>query len=234
MEKIKAHSEGFQIFVGLAGAALQLGLMISDYVEADDVFFGPIYLCFALALLLSARYAFLGPVQAALFFAVSGLQTVDTLNSFYGLGFAVVAALVLFRQGSFATRPTAKAVLLSAVGAGLFALPVLLIGKPGLGLAPAGISVGIYIFIVFGLAKGGEMSALAPRKMVLKLSDYKLSPREVGIVKARLGGRSVKELASDFGLAESTVRNAMSAAYHKLNVEGSEGLVALGERYRVE
>jgi DNA-binding CsgD family transcriptional regulator len=234
MEKLKVHSESFQVFVGCAGAALQVGLAITDYIEPDDVSFGPVYAAFALILLASARYAFLGPAQAVLFFAVCGLQTADTLNPFYGLGFAAIAVLVLFRRGNFSTRGTIKAAGASAVGISLFAIPILLLGKGGMAWLPVSICAAIYTALVFGLARSGELSSLVPKKRVLRLAEYKLLPREIRIVKARLGGRSVKELASDFGLAESTIRNALSFSYRKLNIDGAEDLMTLGERYRVE
>jgi DNA-binding CsgD family transcriptional regulator len=234
MEKLRAHSEGFQKFVGIVGAALQLGLMITDYAEPDDVFFGPVYLVFALVLLASARFAFLGPAQAALFFAVSGMQTADTLNSFYGMGFAIVAALVVFRRGWFVHRSVVKAIAITAIGWAFLVLPIVFSGKTPFAQSPAIISALIYGVLVVCLARSRDISAFAPRKRLLRLAEYKLTAREIRIVKARLGGQSVKELATGFGLAESTVRNALSFAYRKLKLNGSEDLMALGERYQVE
>ena len=163
MEKLKVHSESFQVFVGCAGAALQIGLLITDYIEPDDVFFGPVYAAFALILLASARFAFLGPAQAALFFAVCGMQTADTLNPFYGLGFAAIAILVLFRRGIFSTRATIKAAVASAVGISLFAVPILLLGKGGMAWLPVSICAAIYAALVFGLARSAS-SLPWPRK----------------------------------------------------------------------
>jgi len=60
---------------------------------------------------------------------------------------------------------------------------------------PAFISASIYTFLVFGLARSRFLSALAPKKPMFRLADYKLSKRESQVVKARLQGKTVKELA---------------------------------------
>jgi DNA-binding CsgD family transcriptional regulator len=68
----------------------------------------------------------------------------------------------------------------------------------------------------------------------LSLASFGLSPREREFALERIGGRSVKEIGSDHGVAASTVRNALSSAYRKLGITGSAELAALGATYKVE
>lgn len=66
-----------------------------------------------------------------------------------------------------------------------------------------------------------------PRRKV-SLKEEALSEAEQAYVKATvLAGRSYKEVAFDFGVSESTVRNTLSRAYKKLGVADHAGLMAL-------
>jgi DNA-binding CsgD family transcriptional regulator len=69
---------------------------------------------------------------------------------------------------------------------------------------------------------------------ILKLASHGLSAREQEIVRGFLGGKSMKTLAWEYGLAYSTVRNALCSAYKKLGISGSVELAALGAKYNVE
>jgi DNA-binding CsgD family transcriptional regulator len=234
MKQINIHNEGFQKIVGGVGALLQIGFIVSDFAEPEEISFAPIFLVFALLFLASARFVFLGAIQAALFFALAGLQTIDSQNSFYGLGFAAIAVFIVFRRGWFVRNPVAKALFVSVTGVVLLVSPIAFSGKPPTSLVAAIICASIYTVLVFGLAKGRFLSSLSPKKRVLRLTDFKLTQREMKLVKARLAGRSVKELACDNGIAASTVGNALWSAYHKLGLEGMDELLVLGERYHLE
>lgn len=234
MKKIISRNAGLQRGFGFVGALIQAGLVIADCAEPDETFFSPIYLLFAILFVATAFLSFLGPLQAALFLGLSAVETVSSLNSLYGLGFASVGAIILFRRGWFFRRPMAKAPAIAAIGCASLVLPVLFSGKPPVALAPAFISAAVYAILVFGLARRRFLSALAPKKPVLRLSSHGLSARERQVVKARILGKTVKELAVENGLAVSTVRNALASACRKLGIRGREDLLALGERYRIE
>ena len=234
MKESKISNEKLQKVFGRVGALIQVGLLIADYAEPEGMDFCPVYLAFALLFLVSARFAFHGLLQAGLFFALAGQQTVASQNSFYGLAFAIVAVLIMFRGGWFLHKTMGRAIPVAAVGSALLIVPIVALNKTPIALAPAFISAAIYSILVFGLAKGRCLSALAPKKRLLRLSDFNLTKREMQAVKAHLQGTTIKEFAYENGIVESTVRNALSLSYHKLGIQGCEELMALGERYRVE
>jgi DNA-binding CsgD family transcriptional regulator len=234
MEGVNNHNVGFQRVLGGVGALLQAGLMLSDYAEFETDTPDPVYLAFALLFLASALFAVLGPLQAALFFGLSALQTAHSLDPFYGLGFAVVAAFIVFRRGWFFRHRLIKASIIAATGSATLILPILASGKPPMALAPACVSAAIFSILVIGLAKGRVLSAFMPRKPLVRLASYNLTKRECQVIKARILGKTVKELALENGLAVSTVRNALAKGCHKLGIEGRETLMALGENFRVE
>jgi DNA-binding CsgD family transcriptional regulator len=234
MKNMNTHNEGLQRGFGCIGVLIQVGLIVTDYAEPDDLFLSPIYFVFALLFMATALSAFFGPLQAALFFGLTAVETLSSLNSFYGLGFALAAVVILSRRGWFFRWPMIKAAIVAAVGCVSLIAPVAASDQSPINLVPAFISASIYTFLVFGLARSRFLSALAPKKPMFRLADYKLSKRESQVVKARLQGKTVKELAIENGLAVSTVRNTIANACHKLDIEGLEALITLGERFRVE
>jgi DNA-binding CsgD family transcriptional regulator len=231
---MKSGDAGLRKGFGLVGVLIQAGMAIADLAEPDELSSSPVHVLFALLFLATALVSFLGALQAALFFGLSAVETVSSLDSIYGLGFAAVGAIILFRRGCFVRRPMAKAPVVAGLGCAILALPILFSRKPAVSLAPALVSAAVFASLVFGLAGGRLLSAFAPAKPILSLADYRLGRRERQVVKARIQGKTVKEIAAENGLAVSTVRNALSTACRKLGIEGREALAALGERYRVE
>jgi DNA-binding CsgD family transcriptional regulator len=234
MNKSKFRIEGVQRAFGGFGALLQVGLWLAELAEPGLLVLGDVYLTFSLLFVASSLFAFMAPVQPLLFFFMSPLQTATTLNSYFGLAFAAVAAIIVFRRGWFFRRPILKAALTSFLGSAFLAMPIVLSGQPGIAHASALISALLFCFLVFGLASRRVLSGLAPKKPVLRLSSYNLNRRQRQIAKARISGKSVKEIASELCLAESTVRNALSITCRELGVPGTESLLALGEQFRVE
>jgi DNA-binding CsgD family transcriptional regulator len=234
MKAVNNHNEGFQRGLGGAGILLQAGWMLSDFAEFELASPSPVHMAFALLFLATALFAALGVLQAALFFGLCALQTASSLDSLYGLGFAVVGAIILFRRGWFCRHPLKKALIVAAMGCAALLAPILASGPSPLALAPACVSASLFAILVACLAKGRVLSAFAPKKPVLKLASYHLNRRECQVIKARLLGKTVKELALENGLAVSTVRNALATGCHKLGIEGRESLMALGESFRVE
>jgi DNA-binding CsgD family transcriptional regulator len=244
MKEMNTHNRGLQRAMGYMSSLVMLGLAGSESVEPSEsllmfwdssfaVSLSPIYLLFGLLFLATALFVSLGSVQVGILFLLSALQATQSSARLYGLGFALVAAVIGLRRGWFVRRPLAKAALVSAIGC-LSLLGPILASDAGLrAIAPALIGASVFVIFVFGLARGRVLSAFAPKKRVLRLADYKLSPRESLVVKLRLSGKSAKEIAIENGIALSTVRNALSLAYRKLGIEGCEALMAIGERYTV-
>jgi DNA-binding CsgD family transcriptional regulator len=233
MKDINIHNEGFQKVIGCIGALLQLGMTASDLAESEGTILAPIFLLSSLLFLATARFAFLGTAQATLFFGLSALLAVDGRNCFCALGFAVMGAFIVFRRGWFYINALPKAYFIAGIGCLIFIGPVVPEARP-IAQAPSLICAIVYSIVVFGLAKGRFLASLAPKKSLLKLADFKLTERESQVVRNHLLGRTVKEFACDNELAESTVRNNICSAYHKLGLGSREELRALGERYRVE
>jgi len=94
----------------------------------------------------------------------------------------------------------------------------------------------LYLFMA-ALSFAGAMIPLPPRPPIgaqkFSLSEHGLSPREKLFVFELLAGKTPKEIAADYGLAPSTVRNGMSQAVKKLGLSKSAELYALGAAYEI-
>lgn len=89
-------------------------------------------------------------------------------------------------------------------------------------------------FVPASLVRGPQMRALPTSGESLSLESFGLTPKERIYVLEFLGGKQIKEIASDHGVAASTVRNALSLAYKKLGISSKAELLALGAYYRIE
>jgi DNA-binding CsgD family transcriptional regulator len=201
--------------------------------ESAVVPLASVYLLFSVLFLASAILVSLGAVQVGFFFLLSALQATRSGARLYGLGFAIVAAILLLRRGWFFRRPKVKAVLVAGMGCGTLLGPIFMSGQGIRSLVPALIGAFVFVIIVLGLARGRFLSALAPKKGVLRLADFHLTAREISFVKSRIGGKSPKDIALECDVATSTVRNGLSMAYRKLEISGADELLAIGERYTV-
>lgn len=72
--------------------------------------------------------------------------------------------------------------------------------------------------------------APASRPQGLSLDAAALSERERAFAEALLAGRSVKEMAYESGVSESTVRNTLARAYKKLGVAGAKDFARIYSR----
>jgi DNA-binding CsgD family transcriptional regulator len=245
MKKLSTHNRDSRRVIGFVGSLTTLGFASSEYSESGAVFQffadeGPdipvlsIYLLFAALFLISAIFVSIGDIQAGLFFFLSALQSSQTATRHFGLGFSVVAAIILLRRGWFFHMPVLKTSITLAIGVLALVGPLLASGEGVRALPSVLIWTGVFVVIVVGLARSRYFSALAPKKRVLKLSDFHLTNREKIIVKMRIAGKSAKEIARENDVAPSTVRNVLSLSYHKLGINGGEDLMAMGERYTVE
>ena len=231
--------------MGYIASLTMLGLAGSESVEPSESILlmldGPVfdslsfvYLIFALCFLASAVFVSLGGIQAGLLFLLSALQSTLSSARLHGLGFALVAAVIILRRGWFYHRPMAKAVLVSGIGCLALIGPIFASARSFRALVPALIGASVFVIFVFGLARGRVLAACAPKKRVLRLADYKLTPRQCLVVRLRLSGKSAKEIGIENNISLSTVRNALSLAYGKLGIENCNALMAMGERYTVE
>ncbi len=227
-------NRGLRLGFGCLGALLQIGLSLSEYVEVGLDALVVVYLAFSLVFLACAVFSSLVPLQVVLFLALSAITTASRLNSFIGLAFSIVAVIIFFRLGGFLHNSALKASILGTIGSLAFVLPVVLSRKPALTHVVALIAVLIYLPFVAALARGRVLSAFGPRKPVLRLKDFRLNRREIEMVKGRISGKTTKELALEYRISISTVRNNLASAAHKLKLADREAFGALGEQYRIE
>jgi len=76
----------------------------------------------------------------------------------------------------------------------------------------------------------GELSAVAgdrhPELPGISLSEMGFTPRQVDILRLSVSGASAKEISFKLGIAESTVKNHLSAIYRKLGVKSKVGCIS--------
>gem|GEM_PF-2416055 len=246
MKNNLTRRSGSRLVLGCVSSLTMLGFACSEGQGLGDLLLVPIggewgdcagtlfYLLLSALFLLSAFRERLGHLQAGIFLLLSALQAGRESGRQLGLGFAIVAMIVLMQRGWFIRRRRLKAAIASAFGCAIFLGPALASGGGDRELLPAAIWWASYVVVVLGLSRHRYLSALGPRKGLLKLADYKLTARESRIVRMRLLGLSSKEVAAELSISDSTVRNVLSTAYRKLGIENWEALLSMGERYTVE
>ncbi len=219
-----------------------LGILVATgtaYLRTRDLMFAishPYVLIMgasAALLLLSAYVDRLRWLQPILFLATAPLSIITDSRGIYGLGFFIVGVLLLERAGFFLKHRTPKVAL---VGVYLLAVEiaaaVLSKASPVTALAPTFFIAAFALFLWF-LYKDRLVVYFAEPKAKLSLTEKGLSNAERAYVLSAIRGKQQKEVAIDFEVAESTVRNTLARAYHKLGVEDKSGLAALAEKYEI-
>lgn len=172
-------------------------------------------------------------IQPAIFVLLSPVSIITEPEGIYGLGFFIMGVLLLERAGFFVKHRAARIV---ATGAYLLAVEiaaVILSDRPIQdAVAPTFLIASFALFLWF-LYKDKLVIIMREPKPRLSLTDRGLSHAERSFVLETLSGKSQKEIAIDFSLSESTVRNTLARAYKKLEVEDRVGLAILGERSEI-
>jgi DNA-binding CsgD family transcriptional regulator len=245
MKELSARNRDSQRVVGYIGSLTMLGFACSESSEPGELLLlvfdeAPalpsfaVYVAFAALFLATVFCVSLRATQVPIFFLLSAIQSSQEATRHFGLGFAVVAAMILLRRGWFLRKPAIKAAIVLAVGSLAILAPLLARGGR-LRALPSGLFwTASFAIIVVGLARSRYLPALGPRKRLLRLADFNLTKRQRQVVMMRIAGKSAKEIALETDTAISTVRNILSTSYRKLGVEKGEGLLAMGERYTVE
>jgi len=189
-----------------------------------------------LSTLLFALSALVEPLrylQPALFIFSCPIAIITEPEGLYGLGFYIMGVLLLERAGFFLRNraPRLLVVLLYLLTVEVVAVVV---SKRPLqdAVSPTFFIVAFGVFLWF-LYKDRITVILKEPKQSLSLAEKGLSQAEKSFVMATLGGKSQKEIAADFELKESTIRNTLVRAYKKLGIEDRVGLAILGERYDI-
>jgi len=144
------------------------------------------------------------------------------------------AAALFVRRGFFRHRGTPKLVVLVLAVAVSELASTLAAEEPRVVVGPAFSCAAVSCLLICALARSRVLAAFVAAKEVLSLERCKLSTREQELVRERMGGKSTKGISYELHISDSTVRNILSKAYHKLGIRTGQELAALGERYRIE
>lgn len=211
------------LLVGRGSSALEIILFPYNIVIA----------VFILFFVLSALYGSLRWVQPVVFLVGFGFSVMQSPDSISALGFFVVGVALLERGGFFGRHRARKTILLGAllVSAELYAV-IYANESLLLALGPTLFILAFGAFFWF-LYRERIVIVLREPKLRLSLSEKGLSPAESSYVRALMQGKSSKEIASDYDIAESTVRNTIARACKKLEVEDSTELAVMAATHEV-
>jgi DNA-binding CsgD family transcriptional regulator len=87
--------------------------------------------------------------------------------------------------------------------------------------------------MVIGLKSGGLASIVDEERPVIVLSEHGLTRMQTAYVMSLLGGASIKEIACEAGVSDSTVRNTLAKVYKKLGVHNMVGLMQLAGKAEI-
>lgn len=187
----------------------------------------------ALLFYLSTRSRKLYFIQPAIFLVIAPINFLDSHDSFYGLGFFVMAVLLLFKIGFFTRHRIPKFISLFVYLYGWELFAAFRSGRyTELSLTPV-FFVTVFLLYLYILYKEKIIVYLNEPKPVLDLRAMGLSQTERLYIAALGNGRSFKEVALERGISESTIRNSLARAYKKLGVKNRAELTTLISQYTI-
>ena len=172
--------------------------------------------------------------QPLMFLALAPLPLIDNAQSFFGLGFFVMGNLLLFRLGFFERRRLPK--LIISIGYLYFweVWSALKVGRNLVSAFTPVFFITAFLLMLYFAFSEKLMVYLHEPKEKLSLREKTLSEAERAYVMALLkDGKNYKEIAFDFEVSESTVRNTLARAYKKLGVSDHAGLASLGNKFEI-
>lgn len=212
----------FTAIIFVAGAALWIPIYLSRGMGFSRSLLHPyvlIQLAAAALFYVSTLSKPLNYLQPLVFLTIAPINFLDSHDSFYGLGFFVMAVLLLFKIGFFEKKRIPKLIflLLYLYGWELFA--AIRAGRDtGLSLTPV-FFVTAFLLYLYILYKDQIIVYLRQPKPLLDLKAKGLAETEAAYILALARGLNVKEIAGRFEVTESTVRNTLARAYKKLGVQ---------------
>jgi DNA-binding CsgD family transcriptional regulator len=220
------------LFAFLNSVILLLFLAVkifSDVIPANIDVRLPIIVSLAMGMILFLVSAFndsLAWIQPLLLLFSTPLPMIYHASSMFSLGSFIAAEILLFRLGFFERSRLAKFLITIAY----FFLSEILVGLYHK-LPPVDIALPILyttFFLAFLLFVYGDkwIVYLKEPKPTLSLAELKVTAKEAEYLRALLEGRSIKEIAIDTGVTESTVRNTLARVYRKFNVQDKAALMA--------
>jgi DNA-binding CsgD family transcriptional regulator len=225
----------------LAGLSVSLLLfaifLVTDgYVLLDhtpSLFYFIVVVASAILCFISALVPDLYWIQPLTLLVLTPILLLAQASSMFSLGSFIAAEILLKRLGFFKKARIPKYLLTILY----FYLCEILIGiSTGLnGLEIASSIFFMTVYLGFLLIVYGEKWNVyrAEPKPSLSLSNLKISPMETAYLRALLAGLSIKAIAIDGKVKESTVRNTLARVYRKFNVQDKASLMAKCEKYRL-
>lgn len=176
------------------------------------------------------RWVFLQPV---ILLVLTPMPIAANRATMFSLGHFLAGCILLDRMDFFSTRRSTRSMLL----VGYYLACETLIGL-SMKLHPAQIllpAVFIIIAFIFFNTIAGSRTVIYKDmpKPELSLSGLGITKKEAEYLRCFLAGRSIKEIASEKAVTESTVRNTMSRIYRKFGVTDKAGLLAKCENFSI-
>jgi DNA-binding CsgD family transcriptional regulator len=226
------------IFFGsifLCGAILMtiLYLAIDDWSLLESLKRSAITYVVSLLFFISAFRSATAWIQPIVFLVITPYSIITDTTSFFGLGFFADALILLYRLGFYNKRRILKVILSFSYFALCEAAAVILTGQKAVWAIGAVFFMLVFAIFVYLVFEEKLAVFLKEPKRELSLKEKGLAATERAYTLAFASGRSTKEVAFDFGVSESTVRNTLARSYKKLGVDDKSGLSALAERYRL-
>ncbi|OHE63208.1 MAG: hypothetical protein A2Z99_14955 [Treponema sp. GWB1_62_6] len=172
-------------------------------------------------------------IQPAVFLFSCPVAIIDDAQSIYGFGFFIIGILLLERTGFFLKRRSIKVIAATMYLLAIEVASVLLTERPMVDAISPTFFIIAFGFFLWFLYKDTLVIILREPKPKLSLSEKGISPAERTFILETLKGKSQKEIAIDYELSESTIRNTLARSYKKLGVEDKVGLALLGERNEI-
>lgn len=217
------------LFLSLARKNPEFALKSSRIEPASLMALG---VCALLFLLSSSRkkWAFLQPV---LLLVMTPMPMMVSWASMFSLGHFLAGCILLDRMGFFRSGRVAKSVLLVSYYLACETLLGLSIqAHPAEILLPAAF-VTVAVIFLYSISRERQIIYKEAPKPELSLADLGITKKEAEYLRSYLAGSSIKEVAADKGVTESTVRNTMSRIYRKFGVADKAGLLAKCENFSI-
>ncbi len=172
-------------------------------------------------------------IQPLIFLALTPLPMVRHSSSMFSLGSFLIALLLLIRLGYMDKHRLAKMTIIIAY----FYLCEILAGLWSSAslqeiLLPILFTSIALVFLHLAYADRLVVYLKEP-KPILSLVSLGISRTESEYLRSLLAGNSIKEIAANAGVKESTVRNTLARIYKKFGVADKAGLLAKCENFTI-
>lgn len=191
-------------------------------------------LCTSADIFLSAFHRGARRMQPAFFFALMPFCFDIGIDSIFGLGFYAMGILMLFRLGFYEHRRNLKYFL--SIAYVFFWVFWFAVNRhiPIIDAIVTVYFIMVFLFLLYYAFSEKLMVYLKEPRPRISLREKGLSDAERTYIKAIIAGRNYKQIAFDYEVKESTVRNTVARAYKKLGISDRADLVSQAVRFDIE